>query len=96
MTDLQDLGRVGAVAPGLLERPPDELLLHDARGLLDAHLTGQQRQADTITALADLLRQALRLDDGALGEHHGVLDGVLQLSDVPRPGVLQQQLERLR
>ena len=66
-----------------------------ARRLLDRELAAREVHLDGVERVADALREVAHLEQVRLGEHHGPLDGVLELAHVARPRVLEQELARL-
>src|SRR5262249_27887112 len=103
--DLQELGRAGDVAAGLLQRAGDQALLQLRRPLLDDVLEprlagGRGKGGDAAgegseCAGTQVLRQVGHVDARAVGKEQRPLDEVLQLADVPRPGVTLHLRQRL-
>src|ERR1044072_8324310 len=87
--DPEQLARALLLPAGEVEHLEHVLLLQ----LLQRQVGRVDDQAPLLAVPeADLVRQVLRRDDPALVQDHGPLHDVLELADVPRPVVLDQQL----
>src|SRR4029453_19593023 len=94
VADLQQLRGPGAVSPSPAKCCTDVALLERAHGALEREvLLGRRLGRRVLTRGGpDALGEVLHLDQGSLREEHRPLDGVLQLADVPWPGVRGQEL----
>src|SRR4029450_3852145 len=91
--DVEDPGAVRAVAGGALEGLPDELPLH----FLERRPFGDGRlRRRPLAPVAEGEGQLLEADRPRGGPDDDALEDVLELADVPRPGVPQEPRERLR
>src|SRR6516164_2163784 len=81
--------RLRVEVAGVRPQPPAEERLQ-ARGL------PRRYRRCGFAGASQGLGQEGRQQDGAAGAEQGLLEGALQLPDVPRPGVTAQALQRLR
>src|SRR5688572_28553229 len=85
------------VAAGALEGRTDESALESGTVLLHGQLViGQVGAVDLWHRVADVLGEIVDGDVGCFAQHHGTLDGVLELADVAGPRVLEQQSHGIR
>ena len=78
------------------KRPKAEIRRRVADALELVQLTGFEARAPHPPRRAEFGRQVHRLDRAARGaERHGALNFVLQLTDVARPPVLREELQRV-
>src|ERR1035438_2325526 len=95
MADLEQVRRPGSVSLRLLQSAPYQNLLDRGRRLFDRKLAARQVDLHRVERFTDAFRQVAHLKHLAVGEDHCALDGVLELADVARPRVLEQELAPL-
>src|SRR6266542_2535184 len=96
--DAEQLRREGLVAARMTERLLDDEALHLFYGRPDRDDDRARRRPGAARGLRapDGLRQVLLVHELASREHHGALDRVLELADVPGPAVALERRERRR